>query len=221
MTVVPDHRRDPSPDAARAGQPLGRRERKKAATRQSLEEAAFRLFAAQGYDETTLQDITDAADVAPRTFFRYFASKEELILGSSAEMEASLGALLAARPAGEPVLEAILAALRGLDPEGQGTSDPVQREHLLLRFRIMGESPAVRAGLLDSYGAMERAIAAFVAARSGADATLDVGPSMVAASVVAAVRVSLTCWAARGGGDDVEELFAEAVGLAVGGLRSS
>lgn len=218
MSVSAENRNIATPAGDEPG-PVGRRERKKAATRSNLEEASFRLFASQGYDETTLQDITEAADVAPRTFFRYFASKEELILGSAAEMEESMTSLLGARPQSEPMLDGILAALECLDPEGASTSDPVQRERLLLRFRIMGESPAVRAGLLDSYGVMERAIAAFVAQRTGADAVLDLEPPMIAASIVAAVRVSVTCWAARGGGDDLAELFAVAVGFALDGLK--
>ena len=58
----------------------GRRQRKKQATREALIETAMKLFAAKGYDHTAIHEITDAVDVSERTFFRYFASKEDLVL---------------------------------------------------------------------------------------------------------------------------------------------
>ena len=77
----------------------GRRERKKQRTRDALFAAAMELFAAQGYDRTAVHEITDAVDVSERTFFRYFASKEDLVLSFIRDGAAAFAAALAARPA--------------------------------------------------------------------------------------------------------------------------
>ena len=89
-----------SPEAASEADP-GRRARKKQRTRDALFEAAMELFAAKGYDRTAVHEITDAVDVSERTFFRYFASKEDLVLSFIRDGAAAFAAALAARPAGE------------------------------------------------------------------------------------------------------------------------
>jgi AcrR family transcriptional regulator len=97
----------------------GRRDRKKDETRQALREAAHRLFAEKGFSRTTIDDITDAADVSRRTFFRYYDSKDDLLRTDVADLLPVMLAALRARPADEPPLAAILAALRALiGPDG-------------------------------------------------------------------------------------------------------
>src|ERR1700759_180266 len=94
-----------SPDAASEADP-GRRERKKQRHRDALCEAAMELFSAKGYDRTAVHEITDAVDVSERTFFRYFASKEDLVLSFIRDGAASFAAALAARPAVEEPITA-------------------------------------------------------------------------------------------------------------------
>ena len=82
-----------------------RRIRKKQATRLALEEAALRLFAEQGYEQTTVEEIAEAAGVAVRTFFRYFASKQHVLFGEVAQGRIdALRTRLWARPPGEAPL---------------------------------------------------------------------------------------------------------------------
>jgi AcrR family transcriptional regulator len=88
----------------------GRRERKKQRTRDALIEAAMELFEAKGYERTAVHEITDAVDVSERTFFRYFASKEDLALSFVRDGAAAFAAALAARPAAEEPLTAARAA---------------------------------------------------------------------------------------------------------------
>jgi AcrR family transcriptional regulator len=94
---------------------IGRRERKKRQTRDRLRDAARRLFAGQGFGATTIQQIADEADVSERTFFRYFESKEDLLLPDVVALFDAIEREIRARPIDEAplasVLEAIVAAV--------------------------------------------------------------------------------------------------------------
>lgn len=109
----------------------GRRDRKKNETRQALRDAAHRLFAEKGFSQTTIDDITEAADVSRRTFFRYYASKDDLLRSDVSDLLPVMLGALRVRPGDEPPLAAILAALRTLiGPDGppslaQSLADPV------------------------------------------------------------------------------------------------
>src|SRR6266704_3294351 len=83
-----------------------RRQRKKQLTKDALIEAALELFAAKGYDRTAVHEITDAVDVSERTFFRYFASEEDLMLSFVRDGTTAFAEALAARPPQEESLTA-------------------------------------------------------------------------------------------------------------------
>ena len=93
-------------------QTVGRREAHKQATRQALQQAADRLFAERGYGATTVRDIAEAAGVTERTFFRYFAGKEELIIEDALGWLPVLLEAVRARPGGEDVATALRQAIR-------------------------------------------------------------------------------------------------------------
>jgi AcrR family transcriptional regulator len=109
----------------------GRRDRKKNETRQALRDAAHRLFAEKGFSRTTIDDITEAANVSRRTFFRYYDSKDDLLRSDVSDMLPVMLAALRSRPADEPPFAAILASLRTLiGPDGppaiaRSLADPV------------------------------------------------------------------------------------------------
>src|SRR6266568_5097397 len=89
---------------------LGIRERKKQRTRQALRQAALELFQERGFEATTIADITAAADVAPRTFFSYFQTKEDVVLDEGLQRFDQLQQTLRQRPHGEPLLAAFRRA---------------------------------------------------------------------------------------------------------------
>src|SRR5436305_13016373 len=112
--------------------PPSLRERKKAKTRKVLADTATELFAERGFDHTTVEEIAEACDVSPRTFFRYFASKEAVLLRDADEKREVLVAGLRARPAGESPLQSIresmIDTLAGLEHD---------RDRMLVQSRIM------------------------------------------------------------------------------------
>ncbi|MFJ4713513.1 TetR/AcrR family transcriptional regulator [Streptomyces sp. NPDC088785] len=95
-------------DAAPAP-PMGRRERKKAATRQAIADAALRLFLERGYDDVGIREIADAADVSTTTLFKHFPVKEALVFDQDDDQEADLLAAVRERPEGQSIPAALCA----------------------------------------------------------------------------------------------------------------
>lgn len=115
------------------------RDRKRARTRQAVVDAAVELFERDGYDATTVADIAAAADIGTRTFFSYFASKEEVLFPEmDGRVRTALAAIAARRPDDRPVD----VLLRGLDEASAG-SDMTSRVGAL-RLRLVHTVPAVR-----------------------------------------------------------------------------
>ena len=98
--------------AAVSTERLGLRERKKQRTRMTIVDVATRLFDEQGYNETTLVQIADAAEIAPSTFFNYFSSKVDVVFGMMDAIVESAPARILGRAPGEPAAEAIVAWVR-------------------------------------------------------------------------------------------------------------
>jgi AcrR family transcriptional regulator len=86
---------------------LGRRERKKAATRQAIADAALNLFLEHGYDAVSIKDVAEAADVSVTTVFKHFSGKEALVFDLDQEMEAGFVTAVQVRRAGQSVLDAL------------------------------------------------------------------------------------------------------------------
>jgi len=126
-------------------QPLGLRERKKIKTRHVIRREAFRLFDANGYAATTVEQIADAADVSPSTFFRYFPSKESLLLADDLDP-----LVLAAFKAQPPDLSPSQAIRRAYETTMAGLS-PEQLEFESTRQRLIFSIPELKAAMYDEY----------------------------------------------------------------------
>jgi AcrR family transcriptional regulator len=139
----------------------GLRERKKARTRASLREHALRLFREQGYQATTVEQIAAAAEVSPSTFFRYFPTKEDVVLQD--DMDTRLVEAFAEQPPDLAPIPAIRAALR----EAWRSFTPAEWEQMREGGRLSMQVPEIRARTMNEFGRMIDTIAAAIAARSG------------------------------------------------------
>jgi AcrR family transcriptional regulator len=172
----------------------GLRERKKQATRRALQEAALHLVAEHGLDRVTVDDIAAAADVAPRTFFNYFSSKEEALLARDPEKQARVVTELAARPAHEDPLTALHAVL-----VAQADDMAAQADHWRLRMRLVNDYPQLLPRHLAAFAEGERAMAEAVAIRTGISREDSLYPDLVAAVAIAAMRTAMHRWREAGG----------------------
>ncbi|CNE81636.1 TetR family transcriptional regulator [Mycobacterium tuberculosis] len=163
-------------------QPPGRRERKKQRTREALIDAAFTLFAEKGFDATTVEEIADAVDVSSRTFFRYFASKEDVALTFQEDQVRAVTAVLAARPADEPIMTALrrtVVEIARACEAGELGFDPQRFECMLT---LVKDSPALMAGSLEHAQRKQALLTDVVAQRMGLDPDTDLRPHVVAAA---------------------------------------
>lgn len=184
----------------------GRRERKKAATRLALQEAAFSLFAERGYDATTVDDISDVADVSARTFFRYYATKDDVLFGDHVPRLEAIKALLAGRPPQEPVLTSIEAVL-GFLTEDTAAS----RDRVLLQTRVAAEKPHVLGAFRQHHEEMLTVIADFLSERLETDDPHGIRSRVIAAASMATFLAASRCWALSECTEDLDELMAEAL----------
>ncbi|EPD95307.1 TetR family transcriptional regulator [Streptomyces albus] len=171
-------------------------ERRKAETRTDIARTAAALFVEHGVRETRAEDIAREAGVAPRTFYRYFPTKEEAVAplfeaGARQWVDATRAA-----PARLPLAEALAHGTR----EALSTDDPANAESLewvRALLRLAHSSPALRSVWMDAYHASETALAAVLAEREGAPERAGSLPVRLAAGTAAtAVRVAVETWAA-------------------------
>ncbi|GAA4086476.1 TetR family transcriptional regulator [Actinomadura miaoliensis] len=167
----------------------GLRERKKQRTRMALIDAALDLFLAQGYEETTIDEIAAAVQVSQRTFFRYFAAKEDVIFGYVTEYDRLLVEELAARPARERPFTALFEALRGL-LRAIAEGDPADAARFRRVLRVVEATPALAAAQMARFTATEETLAAAIARRQGVDPARDIRPRLLVAFFTGATRVA-------------------------------
>ncbi len=189
----------------------GRRERKKRKTREALEKAALKLFREKGYDQTTIREITEEVDVSPRTFFRYFPTKEAVLFGDWAEGLDLIRDLILSRPPGEPPLATLYrAALELADMDRKNEPRLMLVRRLAERSRRIGDFERNVV-----YPGFEKAVAEALAERMGVCADTDPRPRMLAAVAVAAWTTARRMWMESGGKRSMSELLRQTFGFLV------
>ncbi|WP_433892086.1 TetR/AcrR family transcriptional regulator [Streptomyces sp. CA-111067] len=192
----------------------GLRERKKIQTRQTIRRAAYRLFAEHGYDATPVDRIAEAADVSPSTVFRYFPTKEDIVLTD--EYDDAMAALLRARPADEPPLSALRAMMR--EALGRVLDDPAERDEMLQREELMRNVPAIRARSHESMSVTGRLLGSVLAERTGQPAdSLEI--RVFTATVFTALHETTSYWSEEGHEEQLLDLIDRSLTFISGGMK--
>ena len=190
---------------------LDRREWNKKRTREALEAAAWRLFQRKGFDETTIEDITDAAGVSPRTFFRYFDSKEAVLFGDwRSDIEVAAMTFMSLPADQHPLLmlrEVMLSLVERFEAE---------RPKYMFRKRLAATSKNVgayeRNVILPT---MEALVIPALAQWMGVDPQEDPHPFMYSGIALIALEGAKRIWIAHDGQVSLTELVNKAFDIAL------
>ena len=168
----------------------GLRERKKTATRLALHEAALRLVAERGLQDVSIDAIAERADVSARTFFNYFSSKEDAVVGLDPAAPQRLFDALASRPASRDT---------GRGPPRRCSASrprrwPGRLELWPLRMQVIDAHPALRQRLIAGFAESERSVALAIADRTGTSTGIDVYPTLLASVQACVMRTALHRW---------------------------
>lgn len=186
---------------------LNLRERTRLAVRAQLMDEAWELFVRHGYDATTVDEIAAAAGMSQRSFFRYFASKEDVVLVKFEAVGDLLAAALASRPASEDPWAALRSAFDVI-------VDPTERDprHGLVLLRITSQSPALRAGRLEQQARWQDLLTPLVAERLSTTAAIhDARAAAVTAAALACLNVANAVWLDSDGTESLRRLVDEAM----------
>jgi AcrR family transcriptional regulator len=185
-------------------EPTDWRSRKKAATRSTIRRHALRLFSRDGYDGVTVEQIAAAAGVSHMTFFRYFPSKEDVVL--SDEYDPLRRAAGRDDPGNLPPVERIRLALQ----HGLVQMYAANREAMLLQHRIIAGTPALRARLWQDQAGARARFAVVLDLRAGEDLMARLRADVVVAACLAAATTAMLTWAENGGTPELPDLLDQA-----------
>jgi AcrR family transcriptional regulator len=198
------HRRPP-----RAG---GLRERKKQKTREAIQREAMRLFQEQGYDGTTIEQIAEAVEISPSTFFNYFPTKEDVVFYDP--YDPLVISTLLARPSDEPLSVAIRRTIN----EGLAGIFERDREIILTRSKLVLEVPALRARIWEDLERSQDLFCAVIAERTGRDPG-DFELRVTTMIVIAAVYAAGMEWLRQSGRGDMLDFVNRALDVVGAGAR--
>jgi AcrR family transcriptional regulator len=167
---------------------IGARERKKRQTLGRIQEAAFRLFGEAGFDGTTVDQIAAAAGVSPRTFFRYFASKEDVVFAEQPHDLTALRAAVTSQPATSPERVALRDGLLDFSRYIQG-----EQERVLSQAQLVNDNPSLIGPVLVMQSSWSDSLAAALAERAG-DGDPSFEQRVLASAAVGALTIAVYTW---------------------------
>jgi AcrR family transcriptional regulator len=185
---------------------------KKQRTRAAIQAHALRLFTEQGYDATTVEQIAAAAEVSPATFFRYFKTKEDVVIED--DYDPMLVTALENAPPDLPPLPALRHAVRS----GFGHIAEQERRQILDRVKLIMSTPALRARSLDNMVTTIDTLAPPLARRLGRPET-DLDVRTLVGAVIGAWLAALLEWLDSDGAHDILQLLDQALDTLETGLR--
>ena len=144
---------------------IGLRERKKLRTRALIQKEAIRLFLERGFEATTIEEIAEAAEISPSTFFNYFPTKEEVVFQD--ELDPLILAAFNAQPEGTHPIRALRDSMKTVFGQLTAEQDNVMRQ----RISLMSSTPALRSAMLTQFADLVDQIAELIAGRVGREPT--------------------------------------------------
>lgn len=144
---------------------IGLRERKKLRTRALIQKEAIRLFLERGFEATTIEEIAEAAEISPSTFFNYFPTKEEVVFQD--ELDPLILAAFNAQPEGTHPIRALRDSMKTVFGQLTAEQDNVMRQ----RISLMSSTPALRSAMLTQFADLVDQIAELMAGRVGREPT--------------------------------------------------
>jgi AcrR family transcriptional regulator len=189
----------------------GLRERKKQKTRWAIQEHAMRLFAENGYEATTVDQIAAAAEISPSTFFRYFPTKEELVIQDQYD-DVLMAGLLAAPPELSPI-----SAIRKVATETFNAMSPDDEAKLRQRSVLIYSVPALRARTYENIVGTIDMLRTALAQRTGRDRD-ELAVRVFAGAVVGALISVIELWFADANGPSLGALCGQVLGQLEEGL---
>ncbi|MFI5660600.1 TetR/AcrR family transcriptional regulator [Streptomyces sp. NPDC051684] len=173
------------------------RELKKQRTRNSLLRTALELFTTQGFDRTTVDEIAEVCEVSQRTFFRYFASKEDVALAVQQTVESRFVAALRERPSGESPFEALRRTVLGTwGAMSRVVEELIPLELHMRTYQMIESTPSLLAVHLRRSIELEEELARVVAEREGLDVDVDPRPRVAVAAFSGVMRMTGRLWGA-------------------------
>jgi AcrR family transcriptional regulator len=190
--------------------PRSLRERRRIRMRRTIQAQALRLFADKGFQATTIEEIAAATEIAPRTFFRYFPTKEEVVFWS--EFPPMLAGFVAARPDDEPAL----AALHHGIVDGLAAISDQDGGRTLQRLRLAFRTPALHPRMRQQQAHWAAELTAILADRLG-ERPDNLQVRAIAAAIAAAVWVAAEEWQAQDGREELGALIDQTLDTVLNG----